>query len=121
MWHLPVSIEVKQNFPIISEILQWIGQQDILHFSSVFYLIITCLLKAYDTFITIFIGQTEVAKLQKHLSLLRQEYVKLQNKMLDMEQKLSLASAASGDLKQDSFISQLLKLVADLYDKEIFR
>ena len=62
-----------------------------------------------------------MAKLQKHLSLLRQEYVKLQSKMFEMESKLSLASAASGDLKEDNFISQLLRLVADLYDKDSFR
>lgn len=64
---------------------------------------------------------SEVAKLQKHLSLLRQEYVKLQSKMVEMEQKLSLASAASGNLEQDSFIAQLLRLVADLHDKDSFR
>ena len=59
--------------------------------------------------------------MQKHLSLLRQEYVKLQSKMVEMEQKLSLASAASGELDKDSFIAQLLRLIADLYDKDSFR
>ena len=68
-----------------------------------------------------FLEESEVIKLRKHLDLLRQEYVKLQNKSIEMEQKLGLAAAASGDLSQDSFISQLIKLVADLYDKEIFR
>lgn len=46
----------------------------------------------------IFCHNTEgqVAKLERHLSLLRQEYVKLQNKLIDLEQKYSLAVAASG-------------------------
>lgn len=64
---------------------------------------------------------SEVAKLQKHLSLLRHEYVKLQSKLVEMEQKFSLASAASGDLDKDSFIAQLLRLIADLFDKDSFR
>eukprot|EP00795_Rhopilema_esculentum_P015608 gene15608-6884_t len=40
--------------------------------------------------------------------------------MVEVEQKLSVATAASGDLQKDSFISQLLRLVADLYDKDSF-
>ena len=41
--------------------------------------------------------------------------------MVEMEQKLSLASAASGNLEKDSFIAQLLRLIADLYDKDSLR
>lgn len=65
-------------------------------------------------------GDSEAAKLQKHLNLLRQEYVKLQNKNLELEQKLSLASAASGDVNEESFISQLMHTANDLYDKETY-
>ena len=65
--------------------------------------------------------ESEASKLQKHLNLLRQEYVKLQNKNLDLEQKLALATAASGDVNEESFISQLLVTANDLYDKETYR
>ena len=65
-------------------------------------------------------SQGEAAKLSKHLGLLRQEYVKLQNRLLDTEQKLAIASAASGGLNEDSFISQLLQTAGDLYEKESF-
>lgn len=65
-------------------------------------------------------GDTEAAKLQKHLNLLRQEYVKLQNKTLDLEQKLATLSASSGNISEDTFASKLLKTVHDLHDKETF-
>lgn len=65
-------------------------------------------------------GESEAGKLQKHLNLLRQEYVKLQSKTLDLEQKLALASASSGNVTEDTYAAQLLQLSKDLYDKETF-
>ncbi|XP_046578318.1 rabankyrin-5-like [Haliotis rubra] len=63
-------------------------------------------------------AEGEVAKLQNHLSLLREEYVKLQNKYADLERKYQVAVAGSGAGAQDTFVSRLLKLVADLFDKD---
>ena len=65
----------------------------------------------------------QVAKLERHLSLLRQEYVKLQNKLIDLEQKYSLAVAASGQTgeHENTFVSKLLKTVAELFDKDLYR
>uniref|UniRef100_A0AAY5F5R9 Ankyrin repeat and FYVE domain containing 1 n=1 Tax=Electrophorus electricus TaxID=8005 RepID=A0AAY5F5R9_ELEEL len=65
----------------------------------------------------------EVQKLQKHLSLLRQEYVKMQHKLVETERRCSvLAAQASGrgspSQSGDSFISRLLTIVADLYRQE---
>uniref|UniRef100_A0A4W4FW94 Ankyrin repeat and FYVE domain containing 1 n=1 Tax=Electrophorus electricus TaxID=8005 RepID=A0A4W4FW94_ELEEL len=67
--------------------------------------------------------QHEVQKLQKHLSLLRQEYVKMQHKLVETERRCSvLAAQASGrgspSQSGDSFISRLLTIVADLYRQE---
>lgn len=69
--------------------------------------------------VTMVIG--EVAKLQNHLRLLREEYVKLQNKYADLERKYQVAVAGSGGGAQDTFVSRLLKLVADLFDKDQYR
>lgn len=66
------------------------------------------------------LGDTEAAKLQKHLNLLRQEYVKLQNKTLDLEQKLAALSASSGNISEDTYASQLLRISHELHDKETF-
>lgn len=76
-------------------------------------------------YVTMFCCNTEgqVAKLERHLSLLRQEYVKLQNKLIDLEQKYSLAVAASGQTgeHENTFVSKLLKTVAELFDKDLYR
>ena len=67
----------------------------------------------------------QVAKLERHLSLLRQEYVKLQNRLIELEQKYSLAVAASGQAgehnHENTFVSRLLKTVAELFDKDLYR
>lgn len=68
----------------------------------------------------------EVQKLQKHLALLRQEYVKMQQKLVETERRCSvLAAQASlpGSVSQasDSFISRLLAIVADLFQQEQYR
>ena len=64
-----------------------------------------------------------MAKLERHLSLLRQEYVKLQNRLIELEQKYSLAVAASGQIgeHENTFVSKLLKTVAELFDKDLYR
>lgn len=66
----------------------------------------------------------QVAKLERHLSLLRQEYVKLQNRLIDVEKKYSLAVAASGHTTgehENTFVNRLLRTVAELYDKDLYR
>ncbi|XP_058020334.1 rabankyrin-5 isoform X2 [Ahaetulla prasina] len=61
----------------------------------------------------------EVAKLEKHLMLLRQEYVKLQKKLTETERKCTLLAAQSNkENASDSFISRLLTIVAELYGQE---
>lgn len=63
----------------------------------------------------------EVGKLKKHLSLLRDEYVKLQTKSSEIERKYNLLVASTGGVVEDnSFVSKLLKTVAGLYDKELY-
>lgn len=69
----------------------------------------------------IHLGESDAAKIQKHLNLLKKEYVKLQNKTLDLEQKLSLTSAASGLVNEDTFVAQLFRTANDLFEKEILR
>lgn len=72
-------------------------------------------------------GTEEVAKLQKHLALLRQEYVKMQQKLADTERRCAvLAAQASGQgspssAAADTFISRLLDIVADLYQQDQYR
>ncbi|XP_040039032.2 rabankyrin-5 [Gasterosteus aculeatus] len=72
-------------------------------------------------------AEEEVAKLQKHLGLLRQEYVKMQQKLADTEKRCAvLAAQASSQgssspaaaTAADTFISRLLVIVADLYRQE---
>ena len=62
-------------------------------------------------------------KLQRHLDLLRQEYVKLQKRLAEVEQKYNVATAAAGGggVDEDNFVSRLLATVADLFDKELYR
>uniref|UniRef100_A0A8C6X6D1 Ankyrin repeat and FYVE domain containing 1 n=1 Tax=Naja naja TaxID=35670 RepID=A0A8C6X6D1_NAJNA len=61
----------------------------------------------------------EVAKLEKHLMLLRQEYVKLQKKLTETERKCTLLAAQTNkENASDSFISRLLTIVAELYEQE---
>ena len=65
----------------------------------------------------------EAEKLQRHLDLLRQEYVKLQNRLAELEQKYNVATAANsgGGREEGNFVSRLLATVADLFDKELYR
>lgn len=71
----------------------------------------------------------EVAKLQKHLALLRQEYVKMQRKLADTERRCAMLAAQAsvqGSTKavarsEDTFISRLLEIVAELYQQDQYR
>ncbi|KAB7502063.1 Rabankyrin-5 [Armadillidium nasatum] len=64
-------------------------------------------------------GVDETEKVQKHLSLLREQYLGLQEKCVSLEQKLARVTAFnSAPEDQDSFIARLLKFVASLYNKE---
>ena len=73
----------------------------------------------------LFRGVTETAKLQTHLALLRDEYVKLQRRLGDVERKYQVLLASTGGGRgggaEDNFVSRLLKVVSDLYDRELYR
>lgn len=64
---------------------------------------------------------SEKAKLELHLKLLREEYKVLQARLAESEKKYSIAAAQTGNVSGDSFIIRLLKTVADLFDKELYR
>lgn len=72
-------------------------------------------------------GTEEVAKLQKHLALLRQEYVKMQQKLADTERRCAVLAAensvqgSSSSAAADTFVSRLLDFVANLYQQEHYR
>uniref|UniRef100_A0A4W3ID53 Ankyrin repeat and FYVE domain containing 1 n=1 Tax=Callorhinchus milii TaxID=7868 RepID=A0A4W3ID53_CALMI len=64
-------------------------------------------------------AEEEVTKLQKHLALLRQEYVKMQQKLADTEKRCAMLEAVSSqDTSGDSFICRLLSIVSELYQHE---
>ncbi|XP_030078126.1 rabankyrin-5 isoform X1 [Microcaecilia unicolor] len=64
-------------------------------------------------------AEEEVAKLKKHLALLRQEYVKMQQKLAETEKKCTLLAAqANKESSNDSFICRLLTIVAELFQQE---
>lgn len=63
----------------------------------------------------------EAVKLQQHLDLLREQYVKLQQRHADLEQKYARVLATSGNVSPDHFVSRLLKVVSELYDKALYR
>lgn len=63
----------------------------------------------------------EVAKLQQHLELLREQYVRLQQRNSELERKYTQAVSSSGDLGPEHFVTRLLALTADLFDKPLYR
>uniref|UniRef100_A0A915JK32 Uncharacterized protein n=1 Tax=Romanomermis culicivorax TaxID=13658 RepID=A0A915JK32_ROMCU len=73
----------------------------------------------------------ECKKLEKHLSLLRDEYSKLQTKLVEYERKYENLAATLGSdsdnleqadhLVENSFVNRLLKKVADLFEKDLYR
>ena len=76
----------------------------------------------------IWLSQVEVIKLQKHLALLREEYVKLQNKYTELERKHNVLSSIANKNNQnphlfssENYISRLLKTISELFDKELYR
>ena len=62
----------------------------------------------------------ELEKSKKHLSLLREEYVKLQQKYCEIEKKYNLLNAEKGVVDDNSFVSRLVRTVAQLFDKELY-
>ncbi|XP_054156411.1 rabankyrin-5-like [Oppia nitens] len=62
----------------------------------------------------------ELEKSRKHLSLLREEYVKLQQKYCDLEKKYNLLNASKGVVDDNSFVSRLVRNVANLFDRELY-
>ncbi|XP_056449983.1 rabankyrin-5 isoform X1 [Gadus chalcogrammus] len=72
-------------------------------------------------------AEEEVAKLKKHLALLRQEYVKMQQKLADTERRYAMLAAQANSQgaispnappSGDTFISRLLEIVCELYQQE---
>ena len=66
-------------------------------------------------------GGGEAAKAQRHLTLLRQEYVKLQQKHAELEQKYSIVASAAGHLGTDHYVTRLMHTIEELFDREHFR
>ncbi|XP_065197269.1 rabankyrin-5-like [Sycon ciliatum] len=65
-------------------------------------------------------GGGEAAKAQRHLTLLRQEYVKLQQKHAELEQKYSIVASAAGHLGTDHYVTRLMHTIEELFDREHF-
>ena len=63
----------------------------------------------------------EVTKLQTHLQLLREEYVKLQTRCAELEKQNQVALASAGQVSEDNFVSRLLRTVAELFDTDLYR
>ncbi|XP_023035868.1 rabankyrin-5 [Drosophila willistoni] len=62
-----------------------------------------------------------VQKLEKHLSLLKEEYTKLQRSYADVERKYNeLAAVSSADVDSSSFVSRLALTVASLYGRSTY-
>lgn len=55
------------------------------------------------------------------MTLLKEEYVKLQAHCSELERKYALAAAAAGDINENSFVSRLLHTVSGLYDQQLYR
>ncbi|CAL4090807.1 unnamed protein product, partial [Meganyctiphanes norvegica] len=61
----------------------------------------------------------ELEKSQQHLSLLREQYVRLQERYTALEQQNTILNASSDNNQgEDSFVTRLLRFVAGLYDQE---
>lgn len=65
-------------------------------------------------------NQSEVNKLQQHLVLLREEYVKLQQRYKTLERNYNVLNSTT-KVDQNSFVSRLLKTVAELFNRELYR
>lgn len=60
-------------------------------------------------------------KLNKRLSLLREEHVKLQSKFNDLERKYDIAQATSSSGAGNSFVTKILSFVAGLLNNQEYR
>ncbi|XP_026813922.1 rabankyrin-5-like [Rhopalosiphum maidis] len=65
-------------------------------------------------------GDSEKHKQQQHLSLLKDEYVKLQAYCNELEKKHAALAATYGDCNDKSFVSRLLKTVTTLYNNTLY-
>lgn len=66
---------------------------------------------------------TTTEKLESHLRLLKEEYIKLQRNYAELERKYSKAAASSGDKdvgEFSSFVSRLAMTVATLYGRKTY-
>lgn len=75
---------------------------------------------AYLFFSHVFPGG-EIGKLQQHLHLLREQYVRLQQRHAELEQRYTRELSATGNVGPDHFVSRLLALVHDLHEKPLYR
>lgn len=66
-------------------------------------------------------GDSDKHKQQQHLSLLKEEYVKLQAYCNELEKKHATLAATYGDCNDKSFVSRLLKTVTTLYNNTLYR
>lgn len=64
--------------------------------------------------------QGEITKLQQHLALLRDEYVKLQQRYKTLERDHSVLTSTT-KVDENSFVCRLLKIVAELFNKDLYR
>lgn len=62
----------------------------------------------------------EVVKLQQHITLLREEFVKLQQRHKILERDYNVLNSTT-KVDQNSFVYRLLKIVAELFNKELYR
>lgn len=63
-------------------------------------------------------------KLQHHLSILREEYVKLQHRLLEAERKAEMLAVSTGHAEsapENSFVVKLVKTVARLFEEDLYR
>jgi len=60
---------------------------------------------------------------QQNLDLLREQYVRLQGRYNELEQKHNkvLASQGGGAVKDDGYVSRLIAMANSLYDKPLYR
>lgn len=74
-----------------------------------------------DDFFTTDNRSKEASKLQQHLALLKEEYVKLQTQYNDIEKKYAVLNATSGNTSESSYVSRLLKTVNELHENPMLR
>lgn len=66
-------------------------------------------------------SQSESEKLQRHLTLLREEYVKLQQKYGEIDRRYNVLAANRGDqTNSETFVVKLLRTVASLFEQELY-